>query len=166
MFCWKITHTKNVVRRWVPLLKKGHKIVFATTKGLLYIYKIYNRLIQHAKQVKEFKEFCWIRMQMNLLRKLSCLIVSGNLLGHCRKVRTSGCVCLLSAGRWWARCPNRRRLGLVEQLLPVVAKSGRFFVTRCFRAILTWPTERLWLANLTLRTCVLYGIPVQDRASI
>ena len=37
-----------------------------------------------------------------------------------------------------------------------MAKRGRFLVTPCFIARITWPSEGLWLASLFLR----YGIPI------
>ena len=50
--------------------EEGHE-VFATTKGLQYICIIYNWLIQHLKQAKEFKEFSWVKLQINILRTLA-----------------------------------------------------------------------------------------------
>ena len=39
-------------------------------------------------------------------------------------------------------------------------REGDSFVTRCFIARPTWPSEGLWLANLALRPSVFYEIPI------
>ena len=46
--------------------------------------------------------FGWVKLQVNMLQKLSCLVISGYLFGYGYKVCSSGsCVCLLSAARWY-----------------------------------------------------------------
>ena len=85
-----------------------------------------------------------------------------NLLGPCRKVRSSGFICLLSAARWWIRWQIVAIWGLYDAVLTRIANPGsgkkrrRFLETPSFIANLTWPPEGLRLANLALRTCVLF----------
>ena len=59
-----------------------------------------------------------------MLRKLSCLVVSDNFLRPCRKVCSSGSMCLLSAARWWTHCRIVAVWGLYDAVLARTASLG------------------------------------------
>ena len=57
------------MRRWAPLLEKGLKRVFGTTKVL-------QQVDTTCKTSKWVQGFGWVRSQVHMLRKLSCLVVN------------------------------------------------------------------------------------------